>query len=75
MDLQLILKRRQAERETKQGPLESQDAAPVIETFSQACRNCARFDIYDGIAWCFYNNSYRNHEFLISCPGQVKQIN
>ncbi|MGP8281570.1 MAG: hypothetical protein ACLQT6_02515 [Desulfomonilaceae bacterium] len=35
----------------------------------------ARFDIYEGIAWCFYNKSYRNHEFLTSCPGQIKQIN
>jgi hypothetical protein len=75
MDLQAILKRRQAEREAKLGPLESQDADPVIKIFSPACRNCARFDIYEGIAWCFYQNSYRNHKFLISCPGHISQNN
>lgn len=75
MDLQAILKRRQAERETKQSLLGPQDAVSMIDAYSPACRNCARFDIYEGIAWCFHQNSYRNHQFLISCPGHISQNN
>lgn len=36
--------------------------------FSDICKTCAKFDIEYGTAWCFHDNSYRNHQFLKSCP-------
>jgi hypothetical protein len=41
---------------------------PSPRMFLKKCSNCENFDIEDGIAWCFNAASYRNHQFLKSCP-------
>ena len=41
---------------------------PSPRVFLKQCKTCAQFDIDYGIAWCFHDNTYRNHQFLKSCP-------
>lgn len=58
-------------QETQPVTLETQPTSkplPSPRIFLKQCKTCAKFDIDYDIAWCFYDNSYRNHQFLKSCP-------
>jgi len=41
-----------------------------LKVFLPVCFECPRHDIYENIAWCFYNRAYRNHAFMKICPGK-----
>jgi hypothetical protein len=63
------------ENRIEQTPVESRikiNPPILMRIFSSKCKNCVKFDIEDGIAWCFNVNAYRNQQHVTFCPGMLR---